>query len=374
MEQDRQEWLNGIYAKLCEKMRAQCGRVGSSIPYIAEDGRYREDMAQKNLYWWTNGFWGGILWQMYHATQEESYRQAAEELENKLEKILADSAGLDHDLGFLWLPTAVADYRLTGNQKAHRRGELAANILAGRFNPLGQFIRAWNGADNSGWMIIDCMMNLPLLYWMGEETGDPRYAAVAEMHADTAARLLVRADGSCNHIGILDPLTGELLATPGGQGAAEGSSWSRGQAWALYGYALSFRHTGKEKYLDIAKKVAHYFISNAALNGYLPLCDFRQPKEPVYYDATAGACAVCGLLEIADHVPETQKDLYRESAWRMLEAMEGRFADWNPGTDSILQQGKVAYHGNDGQQAIIYGDYFFTEAILRLLKKDVMIW
>ena len=130
----------------------------------------------------------------------------------------------------------------------------------------------------------------------------------------------IRPDGSSNHICCLDPMTGEMLDNPGGQGYESGSSWSRGQAWALYGFALSYRHTGDQKYLDAAKRVAHYFIANLVRSDFLPLCDFRQPSEPVYYDSTAGACAACGFLEIAEHVGELEKPLYVDAAMRVLKA------------------------------------------------------
>ena len=153
------------------------------------------------------------------------------------------------------------------------------------------------------------MMNIPLLYWAGQITGDPRFQQIAVNHADTVASYLVREDGSCGHIACINPDTGELEHILGGQGYSETSSWSRGQSWILYGFALSYRHTKNKKYLDIAKKTAHYFISNIALTGYIPLCDFRQPASAAYTDTSAGLCAACGLLEIAEHVDECEKNL-----------------------------------------------------------------
>jgi unsaturated chondroitin disaccharide hydrolase len=219
-------------------------------------------------------------------------------------------------------------------------------------------------------------MNIPLLYWASEELRDPRFAYIAQNHADTALKELVRPDGSCNHITVLSPESGECLETPGGQGYAHGSSWSRGQAWAVYGFALSFRHTGRKEYLDAAKSVAHYVISNFALNGWLPLVDFRAPAHPVKYDSTAAMIASCGFLEIACHVGEYERSLYTNAALKTLRAGEKAFADWNTETDGIIGKGTGSYHGgpDDTEVPIIYGDYFFVEAILRLLKKDFLIW
>ncbi len=373
-EEDR-EWLRGVFEKLDRKVLRECGRLRDRIPYIPVNGRYVEDWGEKDIAWWTNGFWGGLLWQLYHATNRPEYRRSAEKVEERLDRSLEEYENLYHDVGFMWMHTAVADYRLTGNRKSYVRGQHAANLLAGRFNVLGNYIRAWND-DKAGWMIIDCLMNLSLLYWATEQTGDPRFAAVAKRHADTAMEKVLRPDGSCNHIAVLNPESGEVEDLPGGQGFGKGSSWARGQAWAVYGFAISHAHTKEQKYLDAAKRAAHYFIAGAAVHDFLPLCDFRAPEEPLYYDSTAGACAVCGLLEIAIHVPELEKPLYEQAALRMLRAMEAKFCNWNEEEDGILGMGKVAYHeqGDRQQGSIIYGDYFFAEAVLRLMEKDFFIW
>ena len=375
LTEKEQQWAKSTFEKLDQKLKKECERIGNKIPYIPENGHYEQDLGESDIAWWTNGFWGGIMWQMYHATGDEVYKEKAENVEKRLDQSLEEYEGLYHDVGFMWMHTAVADYRLTGSHHSLVRGRHAANLLAGRFNILGNFIRAWND-DKAGWMIIDCLMNLSLLYWASETDQDPRFTAIAKRHADKAMEVLFRKDGSANHIGILDPENGEVLELPGGQGYGEGSSWSRGQSWALYGFAISYAHTKEQKYLDAAKQSAHYFIANAALHDYLPLCDFRAPEEPVYYDSTAGACAACGLLEIAKHVPEYEKALYEKSALRILTAMEEHFCDWNPETDGVLTMGKVAYHEEGDLQyvPIVYGDYFFAEAVLRLLEKDFWIW
>jgi unsaturated chondroitin disaccharide hydrolase len=188
--------------------------------------------------------------------------------------------------------------------------------------------------------------------------------------------LIARPDGSCNHIAVLSPETGECLETPGGQGCASGSSWSRGQSWAVYGFALSFRHSAQMKYLDAAKRTAHYVISNLALNNWLPLVDFRSPPQPLKYDSTAAMICACGLLEIAEHAGEHERALYVGSALNILKTCEKAFASWDIETDGIIGGGTAAYHGNpeDTEVHIIYGDYFFTEAVLRLLGKDFLIW
>ncbi len=381
------EWLEGIYQKLLVKMKAECGRVGTKIPYSPKDGRY-SDMAEAfpgGIGFWTNGFWPGMLWQMYSATEDEIYKETAEGVEERLAGLLDTFESLDHDIGFLFLPSAVANYRETGNKDARRRGLHAANILAGRFNPVGKFIRAWNGSvgpvlgekESSGGMIIDCMMNIPLLYWAAKETGDPRFHHVAVSHAKTAQQYIVREDGSCNHIVVFDPQTGEFLDNPGGQGFEQGSAWSRGQSWAVYGFSLSYRHTGDESFLNTAKRCAHYCISNLAVNGWLPLVDYRAPKEPLKYDSTAGMITACGLLELAEHVGEYEKNLYTTAALNILKACDAKFSNWDPEADSIVDGGTFFYHDPEGKNTevpIIYADYYFIEALLRLKGEALFIW
>ena len=275
--------------------------------------------------------------------------------------------------------------------QTRRRGLLAANLLAGRYNPQGKFIRAWNdkmaelagplmGAkkiDIRGWMIIDCMMNIPLLYWASEETKDPRFKYVAINHAKTAQQYIARPDGSCNHIAGFEPDTGEFVIAPGGQGYAEGSSWSRGQSWAVYGFALSYRHTKDPSFLDTAKRCAHYGISNMAVTDWLPLVDYRAPETPLKYDTTAAMITSCGLLEIARHVPDHEKRFYTEAAYRMLRACDEKFCNWIPQEDSIVDGGTYFYNdptGENTQVPIIYADYYLIEAVLRLKGKDLFIW
>jgi len=270
----------------------------------------------------------------------------------------------------------VASYKLTGNDKSRRRAMLAASTLASRFNIKGQFIRAWNG-DKTGWVIVDCLMNLPILYWASEQSKDPRFAFVAKAHADTAIRAVQRPDGSMNHIVHFDPETGEVVETIGGQGYGVGSSWSRGQAWALYGFALSHRYTKDERYLDAAKRVAHYFISNV-YGDWIPAVDFRSPAEPKLKDSTAGAIAAAGLLEIADKVPDFEKGLYRNAAVNMLQALDKECGAWDKDEEGLLLKGSHSYHHNNpdipASSPIIYGDYYFAEAVLRLKGRDDLFW
>lgn len=365
-------WAEETWEKLLFKLSEEEKRIGSAMPYISVNGRY-EDMGEKSLTWWTNGFWGGILWQLYHATGEKRYAEKAKELEERFDRALSEYERVDHDLGFMWLHTAVADYRLTQDPLAKVRGLHAAALLASRFQPAGEYFRAWNQGPSVA--IIDCMMNLPLLYWGSEVTGNPAWKQLAMKHADTALTHILRADGSSNHIVVFDQETGECLEKPGGQGYGKGSAWTRGQAWAIYGMSLSYRYTGKTEYLDAAKRCAHFFIANAAMNEFDVVIDFRAPSVPVYYDNIAAACAACGLLELSEFVPECEKHFYVSAAIRLLQRLTERFCNWNIQEDGILTHCSARYHREtDREVPIIYGDYFLLEGILRLLDKDFLIF
>lgn len=370
--------------KLIEKIRQKMEWVSeknrSKIPYTTdENGNYDDRSAAEKewreddgLFWWTNGFWGGIMWLLYQDTKQERYMEIARVSEYRLEQCLQEYYGLHHDVGFMFLLTAGADYRLTGNQRSRKTAMHAANLLAGRFNPVGKYIRAWN-EDAKGWAIIDSMMNLSLLYWASEESGDPRFRHIAMMHADTAMEYFVRKDGSVNHIVEFNPETGEFVKSYGGQGYGEGSSWSRGQGWAVYGFVLSYIHTGKQAYMDTARKVADYCVVNIPENGIIPV-DFRQPKEPAFEDC-CGACIIAGgLLELARNIPEEAGRIYRKEAVRILGAIAATRANFGDRCDAIVQNCSPAYHDCPHDMTMVYADYFFIEAVYKLKGQGSLLW
>ena len=369
-------WIYEASDRIKQKMKIVAERSQEKIPYTTVNGVFDDRSGEKDICWWTNGFWGGIMWQLWYATKDPLYQELAKKLEAKQDANLMRDSGMDHDSGFRWLPTAVADYRVTKNPESRNRGMLAACNLAGRFNPAGRFIRAWNDpgdGSRAGWAIIDCMMNLPLLYWAYEESRDPRFLQIATLHADTAEKNFIRPDGSANHIVEFDPVTGEFVQSFGGQGFGVGSSWTRGQAWALYGFVLSYIHTSDEKYLNTAKRVANYFIANIPESGLIPV-DFRQPAEPAWEDSTASAIAACGLLEIAERVQKEEKHVYLGAALKLLKALYDKRCNWEESCDNILEKCTGAYHDKAHEFSIIYGDYYFIEAIWKLTGQELFIW
>lgn len=370
-----QNWAHDTFKKIKWKYDYSMPLAAKEglIPYKSEGGRWIGSPFDGNS-WWTNGFWPALMWQLFNATHEEKFLQEARRVQDLLRQELLRHDLLNHDMGFMYLLSVGADYRLTGDREALRQTLMAADVLAGRYNPVG-FIRAWNGKGREGWAIVDCLMNLSLLHFATEKTGDPRYLNIARQHADTTLRHFVRPDGSCNHIVIFDPITGEVLDAPGGQGYQAGSSWSRGQAWALYGFVISFMNTGDRRYLEAATKIAQYFMANIREDG-LTDCDFRQPKGEERIDNIAGACAACGLLELSKHVSPPENEQYTQAAIRMLKALDALCCDWSQGSPGILQKCTASYHddGAGRHVNIVYGDYFFVEAVCKLTGTDFMPW
>ncbi|MCR5742317.1 MAG: glycoside hydrolase family 88 protein [Lachnospiraceae bacterium] len=369
-------WADEALEKLIKKMPVVATRNSGRIPYLTKDGLY-EDMSEAGYCWWTNGFWGGVLWQMHNLTGDELYLREAKILEEKLDRNLMDPFGMDHDSGFKWLLTAVADYKITKDDKAFKRGLLAAENMAGRFNLAGGYIRAWNDngdGSNAGTAIIDCMMNLPLLYWASSVTRDPRFSQIAKAHAQTTINNFIRPDYSVIHIGRFDSTTGEFLGSEGGQGMAEGSSWTRGQAWALYGFTMSYLHTRNNKYLGVACRIADRFIERIPENYHIPV-DFDQPYECAWEDSSAAAIAACGLLKLSECVHyESEKKNYKNTGEMLLKTLYDELSNWDDSVDYIIDNCSVAYHDKEHNFPMVYGDYYFIEGLLRLKGKDIFLW
>ncbi len=377
---ENKAWVEETFKKVDAKMSKVTLRSADKIvDGVDENGRHKVIMPND----WTSGFWGGLNYLLYNYTKNEDYLTTARNIEAQLDEGLRNFEQLHHDVGFMWHITSGASYRLFGDEKSKVRNLFAASTLYSRFVPDGGFIRAWNApwknAPSANWSIIDCMMNIPQLYWASEVIGDDRFKQIAMAHADMAMLDHVREDGSIAHIVEHDRETGEVVCTHGGQGYGVGSSWSRGQAWGLYGFILSYIHTKEERYLDTAKRIAHYFIANCC-DDWLPRLDFRAPSTPVYYDSTAGAIAACGLIEIAKAVGENEGGMYLSAALNMLKAMEAKFMNYDPETDDMLGYGSILYPKKEEEIekvthiSIIYGDYFFTEALLKLLGCDFLPW
>ena len=375
---ENKAWAEEVFAKIDKKLAKVTVRNTEKLADGCDENGMFKDC--RGIAWWTNGFWGGLNHLLYNQTGNEDYLKTALANEKRMDEALFHNYGaLHHDVGFMWHILSGANYRLHGDATSKDRNLHAAASLMARFVIDGGYIIAWNGKAHENWTIIDCLMNLSLLYWASEETGDDRFKRVAMAHADMAIMDHLREDGSVVHIVEHDRESGEVVATYAGQGCAVGSSWSRGQAWALYGFMISYAHTGEERYLDAAKQVSNYFIANCC-DDWLPRVDFRGPAEPVMIDTSASACAACGLIELAKALPENEGGMYMNAAMNLLHAMDEKCSNYDDSVDYLLSHGTVRFPiDGDWKKAevhvpIIYADFFYTEAMLKIMGSEFNPW
>ena len=363
-----EEALNRIAGKY--RKTAEAAAEAGIIPYQSAGGKWITSPYDGNS-WWTGGFWPGLMWQLWVLTGDSFFRQEARRAEKLLTEEFRSFRLLNHDVGFMYLLSCGADAKLTGDAQAETDTLHAASLLMGRFNPAG-FIRAWNEPERTGYAIIDCMMNLNLLYRASRDTDDPRFRLTAKIHADTTLREFLREDGSVSHIIEFDPESGKRIREHAGQGCALGSQWSRGQAWGLYGFALAGRHLKDTKYTEAARKIAGNFTAHIREDG-LTDCDFCQPAEEERIDNIAGAIAACGLQELASL---TGEDTWNQHAERLVDGMLEHCADWENEHCGILTRCTASYHddGAGRHTNITYGDYFLVEALMKLCGKDPELW
>ncbi|EGL18371.1 MULTISPECIES: glycoside hydrolase family 88 protein [unclassified Paenibacillus] len=371
-------WVEEAWQFAAAKVIRLNASIGDNFVHVSHEGSY--DRTRSHA--WTAGFWPGLLWLVYRDTLNETLRVTAERCEQKLDAGIDDFVNLHHDVGFIWMPSSVANYKLTGNPLSKIRALKVASWLAGRFNVRGKFIRAWNegsgigSRSNAGWAIIDCTMNLSLLLWASLVTGDPRYRHIAVEHANTVLRHFVREDGSCCHIVAFNPETGERIEALGGQGYAPDSAWSRGSAWALYGLALLYRYTRDEAYLQGSRRIAEFFLAHLPEDNVAPW-DYSFPdKERVHKDSSAAAIAASGLLLLSElEKEEAAGKRYGVNARRILKSLCEHYAVWGDKDEAILLHGTGNFPANKNIDAgLIYGDYFFVEALAKLRGQKETFW
>ena len=330
---------------------------------------------------WTSSFFTGMALLAWRETEDEYFlKQVLRLAPHYREKVFARHLDTHHDLGFLASLYSVALFKLTGDLQHRTIGLRAAEVLSQRFNPRGNFIRAWGRMDETespigkarvqtdNMAIIDSLMNLPLLYWASNETGNNKYRDIAVRHADMALRQFIRPDDSVIHAYVFNPKTGQPLGAANHCGFSKDSYWARGAAWAIYGFALSYGYTSDEKYLQAALRLAKKFTSQRHIDG-VPLWDFRLPPDrPQVPDASASAITVCGLQELArHHAADTELVMAKN---RLLERIcREDYVDANPDCPGVL---KSAYGDKPAYSS--WGDYFLMEAVCRELKGEATFW
>lgn len=337
-------------------------------PLYTQDGRWQHESPTWTH--WCDGFLPGMMWIFYKHSERESaegkyWLEQATKYTKPLEARKSDPEV--HDLGFLFLSTYYRWHRLT-QQACHRDVLIeAGKTLAQRFMEKGQYLRSFV-ADNS--LFIDVMMNVGIVFYAARETGDRRLRDVAIRHSLTTRRVLVRGDGSTAHEGLFDTGTGEFLKQTTHQGYRGDSCWSRGLAWAMYGFTTAYEYSHDPRFLETSQSCADFYITHSPHDG-IPPWDFNAPAENrTLYDTSAAAICAAGLLRLCRLEPDPLKGhLYWSTAVRILKSLcQKHLAKPDPKWEGILKGGVYHVHKGLGvDESVMWGEYFFVEALERVL-------
>ncbi|MCD8235255.1 MAG: glycoside hydrolase family 88 protein [Prevotellaceae bacterium] len=320
---------------------------------------------------WCNGFFPGILWYDYEYTGDDSIKYEAEKFTEPL-KFLSEIPAYDHDFGFLVFCSYGNAYRLTKNPEYKKVILDAADTLATLFNPAVGTILSWPrnvkmyGGHNT---IMDNMMNLEMLFWASKNGGDKRLYDIAVSHAEKTMKYHFREDATSYHVAVYDTLSGDFLYGCTHQGYADSSMWARGQAWAIYGYTVVYRETKDKRFLDFAQKVTDVYLSRLPEN-YVPYWDFDDPSIPnAPRDASAACVVASALLELSSYVADDKAAEYKNAAVKMLESLSTDTYQSRDAKPSFLLH-SVGHKpaGSEIDASIVYADYYYIEALLRLKK------
>ncbi len=377
--------------QLQQALNAALSKLDANLITFAND--YPHDTTVRNIYparhlgaypsgsnvGWTTGFFPGMMWLSYELTHDVKYRAAGELHVHRFAERLAGKHNVDHhDLGFLYTLSCVAPWRLTGNLLAKQTAIQAAEQLMTRYLEKPGIIQAWGDMSDSeqrGRTIIDSLMNTPLLYWASQVSGDMRYHHAARRHALQLRDHFIRPDDTTFHTFYFDAETGAPRFGKTAQGAGDNSCWARGQAWAIYGFALNYVYTRDASFLAAGKRVADYFL-------------LHLPEDKVVYwdlifgdgsgeerDSSAAAIAVCGLLELSKRLTQEQAR-YCMAAEEILNSLITNYSTRNlPESNALLLHGVYGKpSGNGVDEGNLWGDYFYFEALMRSLKPDWQIY
>lgn len=317
---------------------------------------------------WCSGFWPGILWYDYEYTHDLNILDAARKYTGSL-GYLSEIPAFDHDLGFLLYCSYGNGYRLTKDSTYKKILLCAANTLATLFNPKVGTILSWpREVKEKNWphnTIMDNMMNLELLFWAAANGGDHRLYDIAVSHADKTMQCHFRKDFTSYHVAVYDTVDGHFIKGVTHQGYADNSMWARGQAWAIYGFTMMYRETRNPNYLAFVQKVADVYLDRLPKDG-VPYWDFNDPNIPnAPRDASAAAITASALLELSSFLKNDVR--YKAAAVKMLRSLSSSAYQAGKAKSAFLlhSTGNMPKH-SEVDYAIVYADYYYLEALLRL--------
>ena len=364
---------------LTDRMDACMDKIIHTLEYVQDSVSGPRNVPSGERRWklapvteWTSGYWPGILWYACGWSSDEKIRLRAERATDTVLSVM-DRTG-NHDLGIMTVASAGNAYRFTGEEKYRDAIIEAAGYLSRLYNPRVGTINSWPYMkEQKGWphnTIIDNMINIELLFLASELGGDGNFRKIAHTHALTTMKNHFRKDGSTYHVVVHDDKTGKVLERITHQGYADSSMWARGQAWAIYGFTMSYRYTGDRRLLRTAVRAADAFLSALPEDG-IPYWDFDDPDIPdAPKDASAAAIAASALLELSSMLPRGGQRYY-DAAEAMLDTLSGPDYFAPASTDAfILHCTGHKPHGYEIDEAIIYGDYYYMEALMRRLDME----
>lgn len=362
------EWVSCQLKKTISKIDLLLERFNEKFPCANTEHGIYNPVEKVD---WTEGFWTGILWLCYEATQDDKYRIIAENFiesfENRIDENIKTNT---HDLGFLYILSCVNAYKITKNERAKNVAIKAANKLLERYSENAEIIQAWGDLSDparQGRMIVDCNLNVPLLFWATEITGDKKYSIAATKHLNQAKEYLVRADASTYHTYYFDINSGLPKYGNTHQGYSDDSCWARGQAWAIYGFSLAYEYTKDQSFIDVTKAVTNYFL-NRLPDDYICYWDLIfTESDNQYRDTSANAIAICGIDLLLNQLPKTDGDYkkYLSANYLMLSSLSKKY--FSDKEDCLLTHGVYNYPRNMGiDEGNLWGDYFYLESLVRL--------
>ena len=326
--------------------------------------------------WWTSGFFPGVLWYLYEYSKNDTLLNYAELYTARVEKEKYTTD--NHDVGFMLYCSFGNGLRITGNEAYNEVLHTGAKSLSTRYRPVPGLIRSWDHKQDI-WqypVIIDNMMNLELMLWATEYSGDSTFYNISIEHADKTMRDIYRPDYSCYHVVSYDTITGDPHVKMTAQGYSDDSSWSRGQAWGLYGYTLMYRLTKEQRYLEQANNIAAFILNHPRLpEDKIPYWDFDAPNIPdALRDASAGAIIASALIELSAYVKNPLKKQYMDVARTQLKTLASPAYLAEPGTNGnfVLKHSVGSLpHNGEVDVPLTYADYYFIEAMMRYKKRNI---
>lgn len=349
---------------------------GNFVSHASTNNIYKEEQNYGSA-GWNTGFWTGMLWLAYEATGDKKYLERALSHIPSFYKRIDDKVGVNHhDMGFLYVPSCVAAYKLTGNTEAKNAAIKAADHLLTRYIEKGGYIQAWGNVGEQPRLIIDCMNNIPLLYWAHEETGNLDYYTKAYSHALVTINNIVRDDASTHHTFYFNedgtPDRGETA-----QGAGDDSCWARGQAWIISGLPLSYKYTKDKNMPELFEKVTNYFL-NRLPEDYVPYWDLEfGDGSGQHRDSSAAAIAVCGILEMLPNIKdESLKSIYEGAVDKIMFSLYENYSTKDiPESNGLLTHAVYSIPHNLGvDECNIWGCYYYMEALTRMMKLSRAYW